>query len=201
MPKPGGSFAGFSNMYGPWACNCTPCGGIINLAETNSGAMISVVPTQLLASELEMCLATPKSMSFTFVPTSKVSLQTKTFSTFKSRWITSLLWMNSSPATTCFMTLRATSSDNLPASAMKDASSPPCTNSITIILYCACVVPGRKASQQPWHVAILSWPCIRWRTSTSRSIAAIFSSLDGSISNRQMGMVLTAYLVLGSFFL
>lgn len=42
-----------------------PFGAIISLALTSSGAMISVVPTQLRAMVPDRLLATPKSISFT----------------------------------------------------------------------------------------------------------------------------------------
>mmetsp|Transcript_71178 Transcript_71178/g.144578 ORF Transcript_71178/g.144578 Transcript_71178/m.144578 type:complete len:297 (-) Transcript_71178:511-1401(-) len=200
MPKPGDISAGDLKVTGPCVFWTMPFGAIIIFAQTNSGAMISVVPTQLRAKVLLMLLATPKSINFTFESFVSSSDMTRMFSHLRSRCNTFLLWINCKPSTVCLKTFFATSSASLSFSLMKLASSPPGMSSMTIILYCACDVPGLKASQQPMHSATFGCPWIARSTSTSFWIAAIFSSDDGSINKRQMGMVFTARFLLGSDF-
>mmetsp|Transcript_13801 Transcript_13801/g.23760 ORF Transcript_13801/g.23760 Transcript_13801/m.23760 type:complete len:222 (+) Transcript_13801:261-926(+) len=113
MPKPGEASCGGLKVKGPCFFMEAPLGAIINLALTSSGAMISVVPTQLRAMVPDRLLATPKSISFTGVVGVICCPQTKTFSAFRSRCTTSLSWMNFSPAAVCLVTLFTTSSGRL----------------------------------------------------------------------------------------
>mmetsp|Transcript_90026 Transcript_90026/g.201454 ORF Transcript_90026/g.201454 Transcript_90026/m.201454 type:complete len:212 (-) Transcript_90026:68-703(-) len=110
MPKPGDATCGDLKVKGPCFFWDSPLGVIISFAPTISGAMISVVPTQLLAMELATVLATPKSISLTGVVSVSSEPQTRMFSAFKSRWTTCLLWMYFRPSTVCLSTLLATGS-------------------------------------------------------------------------------------------
>mmetsp|Transcript_4692 Transcript_4692/g.11802 ORF Transcript_4692/g.11802 Transcript_4692/m.11802 type:complete len:215 (-) Transcript_4692:734-1378(-) len=110
MPKPGDASVGDLKVYGPCCFWFWPFGAIISFAPTSSGAMISVVPTQLFANELAVALATPKSISFTWVSFVSAEPQTRMFSALRSRWTTCLSWMNFRPSAVCFRTLRTTSS-------------------------------------------------------------------------------------------
>mmetsp|Transcript_56205 Transcript_56205/g.182409 ORF Transcript_56205/g.182409 Transcript_56205/m.182409 type:complete len:224 (-) Transcript_56205:656-1327(-) len=143
MPKPGGSMAGDLKVKGPCIFLTKPWGKIIILAQISSGAMISVVPTQLLPKVFSIFFATPKSMSLMGVSLVSSSPHTRMFSHFMSRCTTFLSCMNFKPMVTCLKTPFATSSESLPFAAIISASSPPFTSSMTIILYCACEVPGR----------------------------------------------------------
>mmetsp|Transcript_829 Transcript_829/g.1847 ORF Transcript_829/g.1847 Transcript_829/m.1847 type:complete len:218 (+) Transcript_829:1106-1759(+) len=80
---------------------------------------------------------------------------------------------------------------------MKLANSPPSMSSMTIMMYWAWEVPGLNASKHPRHSQMFGWPWICSRTSVSLRIDAIFSLQEGSISSRQIGMVLTACFVFG----
>mmetsp|Transcript_60095 Transcript_60095/g.115890 ORF Transcript_60095/g.115890 Transcript_60095/m.115890 type:complete len:279 (-) Transcript_60095:731-1567(-) len=119
MPKPGDISVGGLKVYGPCSFSSTPFGTIISFALTSSGAMISVVPTQLFAISEPTYLATPKSISLTCVSAVSSSPQTRIFSAFKSRWSTDFPWTNFRPSTVCLKTLAATfSSKYLPSSLM-----------------------------------------------------------------------------------
>mmetsp|Transcript_38262 Transcript_38262/g.91405 ORF Transcript_38262/g.91405 Transcript_38262/m.91405 type:complete len:221 (+) Transcript_38262:739-1401(+) len=160
--------------------------------------MISVVPTQDRAMVPVRLLATPKSISFTGVLPVSCWPHTNTFSALKSRCTTSLSCMNFSPAAHCLVTFfTASSGREFWPSLMNPASSPPSMSSITIMMYWAWEVPGRKASKQPRHSQMLGWPWIFSSTSVSLRMVLIFSSQEGSISRRQMGMVFTACFTLG----
>mmetsp|Transcript_14680 Transcript_14680/g.32237 ORF Transcript_14680/g.32237 Transcript_14680/m.32237 type:complete len:207 (+) Transcript_14680:272-892(+) len=91
MPKPGDICVGGLKVMGPCVFAVAPLGRIIILADTSSGAMISVVPTQLLPKLLATYLATPKSMSFTFDVAVSALSHTRMFSHFRSLCRTFLL--------------------------------------------------------------------------------------------------------------
>lgn len=174
-----------------------PFGASMSLALTISGAIISVVPTQLRAMVPFRIFATPKSITLIGVAAVISFPQTRMFSTFRSLWTTSRSWMNWRPAVVCRITDFTMSSGNPWPLGMKLANSPPSISSMTIIIYWAWEVPGLKASKHPRHSQMLGWPWICCRTSVSFRMDAIFSSHDGSMSKRQIGIVLTACFVFG----
>mmetsp|Transcript_85474 Transcript_85474/g.265977 ORF Transcript_85474/g.265977 Transcript_85474/m.265977 type:complete len:222 (+) Transcript_85474:590-1255(+) len=165
-------------------------------ARITSGAIVSSVPMQAVASKfpsLAQCPA-PKSMSFTagLLLSCVESVQRRMLSSFRSRWMTLRLCRCCMASTTCLKMCFAFASSTLPSFSTRSPSSPPLASSMTIIFQRGQPLTSPSMSMESTSCTTLACGPMCLCTSISCSSLARVSSRLLSSCIRHMGMTFTA---------
>mmetsp|Transcript_37755 Transcript_37755/g.107874 ORF Transcript_37755/g.107874 Transcript_37755/m.107874 type:complete len:252 (-) Transcript_37755:263-1018(-) len=165
-------------------------------AKITSGAMVSSVPMQFVASRtpfFAQCPA-PKSMSFTnglsllFVE----SVQSNMLSVLRSLWMTCRACRCFTASTTCLKMCFALSSPTFPSWLIRSLSSPPRASSITIIFHLGQPETSPSMSMESTSWTMFGWgPMCLWTSISSSSLERVSSRLLSSCI-RHMGITFTA---------